>query len=108
MGRVMGRAMGACTLGVPYWPLSATCTTVHEPVGSANAHITRACWFLNEHHCPFITAPRHVVVLIPKKSRNVFRVGIFLGSVGLATRTMHLHEACVRGARQNRTDPPWG
>ena len=39
------------------------------------------------------------------KSGNIFRVGIFLDSVWVATRTTHPHGAYVRGARRNRIDP---
>ena len=38
----------------------------------------------------------------------MFRVGIFLGFVGLTTRTMHPHGAYVRGAKRNRIDPHRG
>ena len=43
-------------------------------------------------------------VLITKKSRNLFRVGIFLDFVWLTTRTMHPHGAYVWGARRNRIE----
>ena len=45
---------------------------------------------------------------IPKKSGNIFRVGIFLDFVWLTTRTPHGGASYVRGARRNRIDPPWG
>ena len=48
------------------------------------------------------------VVLVPKKSGNIFRVGMFLDFVWLTTRTMHPHGAYVRGARRNRIDPHGG
>ena len=36
---------------------------------------------------------------------NILRGGVFLDFVRLATRTMHPHGACVRGAARNRIDP---
>ena len=51
--------------------------------------------------------------LVPKKSGNIFRVGIFLDFVGLTTRAPHGGASCrsashVRGANRNRIDSPWG
>ena len=43
-----------------------------------------------------------------KRQGNIFRVGIFLDFVRLATRTMHPHGAYVRGAKRNRVDPHRG
>ena len=52
---------------------------------------------------------RHkVLIIITKKSGDIFRVGIFLDFVRLATRTMHPHGAYVRGAKRNRIDRHWG
>ena len=43
-------------------------------------------------------------IILRKKSRNTFRVGIFLDFVWLTARTMHPHGEYVRGARRNRID----
>ena len=44
--------------------------------------------------------------LLTATSGNIFRVGVVLDSVWLATRTMHPHGAYARGARRNRIVPP--
>ena len=55
------------------------------------------------------TTEKSIMYLRTKKSTgNIFRVGIFLDIVWLATRTEGAHGACAWGARRNRIDPPWG
>ena len=49
-----------------------------------------------------------VMACAQKKSGHTFRVGIFLDFVRVTTRTMHPHEAYVRGATRNRIDPHGG
>ena len=51
-----------------------------------------------------LNGPLPRTALLAKKSGNIFRVGIFLDFVWLATRTMHPHGAYVRRARRNRID----
>ena len=43
-----------------------------------------------------------------KKSGNIFRVGIFLDSVWLTTRTVHPHGAHCGGPDEMELTPHWG